>query len=58
MGGNTQYVMSNRTPSKFYVPGITPGQPHKESHYRYCYNITKKRGKEVNQFGDVRNLSE
>ena len=41
-----------RTASNFYIPGVTPGQPYKVSQYRYCYNITKKAGKQANQFGD------
>ena len=51
---DVQFRRVNRTPSTFYIPGKTPGQPHKESVFRYCYNITKKAGKQANQFGDVR----
>ena len=45
---DAQFRRVNRTPSQFYIPGKTPGQPHKESVYRYCYNITKKAGKQAN----------
>ena len=53
---DSQFFRVNRTPSNFYIPGKSKGQPHKESYYRYCYNITKKMGKKANQFGDVRTI--
>ena len=51
--GEKQFRLSAMTHSNFYIPGKTPGQPRRENQFRYCYYITKKLGKNANQFGDV-----
>ena len=37
---------------RFYVPGVTPGQPFKEDEFRYCYTFFKKMGK-VSKRADI-----
>ena len=38
---------------KFFFPGQTKGDPHKEDLFRYCYTFFKKEGNRgVSDFGD------
>ena len=50
-----EHVKFKQGPSttRYYIPGKTPGQPYKENHFRYCYNITKRQGKTKTMVGDV-----
>ena len=39
---------------KFYFPGNSPGEPHKEDTFRYCYTFFKRMGNRgVSDIGDV-----
>jgi hypothetical protein len=39
---------------KFYFPGQTTGEPHKEDTFRYCYTFFKRMGNRgVSDIGDV-----